>query len=197
MVLETKGIRTVNQPGVQHPAEGIASSNLSEAISRLNNLLRDGIKPRIPSIDWHPVEGFEKGPVLILRIGKSLAAPHMVTVTGVSRFYSRNSTGKYPLDLDEIRSAFAASTAIGERLRNFRTERIANIVAGETPIPLGDEPKVILHFVPVSALAPIGVDVTSGAPNLQLEFEPMGEISAWGHRYNFDGVLVYSDRAKS
>jgi hypothetical protein len=178
-------------------AYGVEMSNASEAMGRLNSLMRDGIKPRISSIDWWPVDGFEKGPVLILRVGKSLAAPHMVTIAGASRFYSRNSTGKYFLDVDEIRSAFAASTGIGERLRSFRANRLANIISDETPIRLGNNPKVLIDLVPISALEPGGVDVTRSAYKLMGHLVPMGPISNWGNRYNFDGVLVYSEHGRS
>ena len=178
-------------------AHGVETTNASEAMGRLNNLMRDGIKPRIPSIDWWEVGGFEKGPVLILRVGKSLAAPHMVTVAGASRFYSRNSTGKYSLDVNEIRSSFAVSTGIGEKLRLFRANRLALIVAGETPIPLGNDPKVLIDLVPVSALEPTGVDVTRSAYKLTAPLAPMGPIPGWSNRYNFDGVLVYSEHGRS
>jgi hypothetical protein len=40
--------------------------------------------------------------VLRIRIPPSWAAPHIVTFQGLSRFYPRNSAGKYPLDAGEI-----------------------------------------------------------------------------------------------
>jgi Putative DNA-binding domain len=178
-------------------ADGIAVGNLSETVNRLENLVRDGIKPRIPNIEWQPVEGFANGMVLVMRIPKSLVAPHMVTFAGVSRFYSRNSTGKYPLDVGEIRSAFAASTSIGEKLRTFRLDRLARISSEEIPVAVGDDAKMILHMVPLSALEASDRDVTKSAAKLQIELQPMGEISGWGNRYNFDGVLVYATIQKS
>jgi hypothetical protein len=172
-------------------ADGVQVTNLSEAIGRLDNLVRDGIKPRIPNIEWWPVDGFAKGPVVIMRVTKSLVAPHMVTFSGVSRFYSRNSTGKYPLDVGEIRSAFAASTGIGERLRSFRMDRIVHIQDDQAPIPLGKAPKIVVHLVPVATLEAGSPDVSSEAYK-QSHLRPMGEISGWSRSFNFDGVLVYS-----
>jgi hypothetical protein len=133
----------------------------------------------------------------VMRIPKSLAAPHMVTFAGGSRFYSRTSTGKYPLDVGEIRTAFAASTSIGERLRSFRLERLSRISSEETPVSLGNSAKIMLHLVPLSALESTALDVAKSAAKLQIELQPMGDISGWNNRYNFDGVLVYATRQKS
>ena len=58
----------------------------------------------------------------------------MVTFKKTSRFYTRNSAGKYQMDVGELRSAFAASELLGERMHRFRTERLSKIIAGETPV---------------------------------------------------------------
>jgi hypothetical protein len=87
--------------GLPGSADGLSLMNVSEAIARLENLVRDGLDPRIQGIQWQQVEGFQKGSILIIRIPKSWTGPHMVTAGGVSRFYSRNSTGKYPLDVGD------------------------------------------------------------------------------------------------
>ncbi len=38
-----------------------------------------------------------------------------------------------------------------ERVRRFRLERVARVVAGETPIQMGEGAKVIFHAFPTSA----------------------------------------------
>jgi predicted HTH transcriptional regulator len=101
--------------GLPSAANGVPCSNVSDEIARLENLTRDGIEPRIQAIQCKIVEGFPSGPVIVMRVPKSLLGPHMVVFGGMARFYSRNSTGKYPMDIGEIRSAFVESTAVGER----------------------------------------------------------------------------------
>ena len=181
--------------GVPSSADGIALPNPSEVILRLENLVRDGIDPRIPGIQWQQIAGFPKGPVLVMRIPKSWFGPHMVTFGGLSRFYSRNSAGKYPLDVGEIRSAFIASTAIGERMRAFRMERLSHVMNGETVVALGDHAKIVIHMVPLSSLDPtVFRDVTREAANLSSELKPIVG-SATTRRFNFDGYLLFRDNS--
>lgn len=107
--------------GLPASACGVAVSNASSEIARFENLIRDGIAPRIQGVDWQVVEGFRVGPVIVMRVPKSLFVPHMVVFGGMARFYGRNSTGKYPMEIGEIRSAFVESTAIGEDYRRSET----------------------------------------------------------------------------
>jgi hypothetical protein len=184
--------------GVPQCATGVAIANVSAEIARLENMLRSGVAPRIPSVQFRDVPGFPAGHVLILRIQKSWAAPHMVTFKNVSRFYSRNSTGKYPLDVYEIRSAFALSEALPERIRQFRRERLAAIAAGETPIPLPVGGKLILHIVPIASLSSTAtVDVRLAAPPNVVETPRPLASPSWDTRFNFDGLLTFNTRLSS
>ena len=44
--------------------------------------------------------------IVLVRIPRSWVSPHMVTHKGTSRFFARNSAGKYQLDVSELRTAF-------------------------------------------------------------------------------------------
>ena len=104
------------------------------AVSALDNSIRNGIRPRIPGFVVHPVPLSSGRTAIVIHVRKSFASPHMVTFGGSSRFYARNSNGKYRLDVDEIRSAFLLSDSIAERVRQFRLDRIAKMMADETPV---------------------------------------------------------------
>lgn len=181
--------------GLPQAAPGLAGVNADAEIRRLDNMVRDGIKPRIPGIQIRVVEGFADGPVLVMRTPRSFAAPHMVTFQDHSRFYSRNSGGKYPLDVGEIRTAFAYSETLPERVRRFREERLGRIVAGETPAGAKDSPKVVLHLLPLRSLDPGSqIDLAAVAAHPE-RLSPMYS-SGWDRRYNFDGFLCHNTRDK-
>lgn len=183
--------------GLPGSADGIALPNPSEVILQLENLVRDGVDPRIPGIQWQQVAGFPKGPVLVMRIPKSWVGPHMVIFGGLSRFYSRNSAGKYQLNVGEIRSAFAASTSVGDRLRRFRAERIAKAAEDGVPVSLGSGPKLLLHLIPLVALDPtILRDYTHDATELYAKLGPtstVGNNIPFGRRYNLDGLVTRTE----
>ncbi len=185
-----------NKTGLPDSAPGLAGINADPEILRLENILRDGIKPRIPGVRLRAVAGFASGPIIVLRTPRSFAAPHMVTFQDHSRFYSRTSAGKYALDVGEIRSAFALSASLPERVRHFREERLGRIVAGETPVKMKAGPTVVLHLVPASSLDPIASVDLAAAAEWQTLFVPMGS-SPGSRRYNIDGLLRYATREKT
>ncbi len=175
--------------GLPDSADGMQLSNASDVIARLENLVRDGVEPRIQGIQWKQVDGFPKGAVMVMRVPKSLAGPHMVVFGGVSRFYSRNSTGKFPMDIGEIRAAFMETSSIGERLRNVRTQGLEYIITGRSPLGQRETPMIVVHVLPVSSLAGSSRDVTKDAARLQSQLAPIRARSCSG-RYNFDGYLI-------
>ena len=77
----------------------------------------------------------------------------MVTFQGVSKFYSRNSAGKYPLDVSEIRAAFLMSETTGQRIRSFRTDRLATIIADEMPVKLEKQQRLVFHIMPLASFS--------------------------------------------
>ncbi len=185
--------KTTGLPAIN--GHGLGDINPDKEILRLNDIIREGIKPRINGVEIAPVNGLDLGPALIIRIPKSWAAPHMVTFKNSSRFYSRTSTGKYQLDVDEIRSAFLLSESLSERITNFRNERIAKIIADETPVSLKPGVKIVLHFLPfVSFDRTTQIDIRSIGK--QTKPEPIIDSNlmyycSWGDRYNFDGHVRY------
>ena len=178
--------------GLPERAAGLPNLNADQEIRRLENMIRDGIRPRIAGVQLRTVDGFADGPVLVIRIQKSYVSPHMVTFQDHSRFYSRNSRGKYPLDVGEIRSAFALSESLPERIRNFRNDRIARIVADETPVPLPSRHvRFVLHSVPMSAFQTMNhVELRLVGQNSQ-RLWPLGALG-FDMRFNLDGLVTYS-----
>ncbi|MDF0590444.1 ATP-binding protein [Methanotrichaceae archaeon Mx] len=176
---------------------GLVDIDPDREILRLESMVQTGIAPRIPGVSMRAVLLSGSGSVIVVRIPKSWASPHMIT-KGSSRFYSRNSAGKYPLDVFEIRTAFSLTGTAVERMREHRAEALGRIVGAETPVPLGNGPKVAFSIVPFAAfessssfdVSSLVRDYRSGKGALPLPLT--GLFSGW--RYNFDGLLTYDDR---
>jgi hypothetical protein len=176
---------------------GLSDIDPDHEILRLESMVQTGIAPRIPGISMRAVPLSGGGSVIVVRIPRSWASPHMIT-KGSSRFYSRNSAGKYPLDVFEIRTAFSLTGTAVEMMREHRSSALGRIVAAETPAPLGDGPKIVFSIIPFAAFEPSSSfdvsslvrDYRSGRGALPLPLT--GLFSGW--RYNFDGLLTYDDR---
>lgn len=176
--------------GVPQTVDGLGFTPDAEKL-RLESILRDSIEPRIMGIRISHIEGFPKGSVLLIRIPKSWNAPHIVTFKNWSRFFTRNSAGKYQMDVTEIRSAFLLSESLPDKIKRFRDERLAKIIANETPVPLDGDMRVILHILPAIAFSnELKIDITT----LEQYITKLNPFcaSGWNHRYNLDGFVTLS-----
>jgi predicted HTH transcriptional regulator len=91
--------------GVATGATGIVVADLNDTLLRLENMIRDGIEPRLTvRMQWVPLT--TGNGILVLRIPASLVAPHRVRFKASGKFWSRNSRGKYEMDVHELRHAF-------------------------------------------------------------------------------------------
>jgi hypothetical protein len=182
--------------GVASKVSPIQGANPDQEILRLEAIARTGLDPRIPGLRMRAIP-VGPGFVLLVRIPRSWASPHMVTHSGVSRFYSRNSAGKYPLDVRELRSLFLLSDSAEQRVRAFRSDRLARIAADDVAFRLGIRPKLVFHAVPLTVSAggaPVDLATITSRPEL------LRPSSAYGFafRHNLDGFASYSvaaDRA--
>ena len=185
------GIR--EEKGVPVEVCGLPGIDPDPEVLRLQNLMRDSIEPRIPGGAMRTIPLSTSDVVIVVRVPRSWAQPHAVNYRKHWRFYSRNSAGKYPLDVSEVRAAFALSESLADRARTFRAERLCKIVAGQTPVALGEHGEIVLHLVPFGAFDPASkVDISS----LGEDTWTLKPINAHvgGKRYNLDGFVTYDYR---
>lgn len=134
---------------------GMEIPNKDAFILKMEQVLQTRISPRIPGYKIRIISISADKAVVIIRIPQSFAKPHQITVNHDDyRFWSRNSAGKYRLSVDELRSIILQSETLAERIKKFRLERLGNIVAGETPVPLKPGARVVVHMIPLSAFNP-------------------------------------------
>ena len=189
------------QAGVPQMLVGVQVDDIDAQKLRLENMLRDGLSPRLPRVEIHaiPLSSQPRHWVVLLRIQKSWLSPHRVIFKEHGHFYARNSAGKYRLDVSELRTEFELSSTRAEQIKAFRVERLSKIGASEeTPTPLDEQAaKLVLHIIPFGAFNP------TTRPNISLLEDPSrrylsSPFSRWsnvqshGLRYNFDGVVNYT-----
>jgi hypothetical protein len=186
------GLAEDRRTGKPRLLSGLDIENLDQEILRLDNIIRTGIQPRLPSLTISPPILLSNSTVaLVIRVLKSYLGPHRVVYGGYDKFYSRSSNGKYQLDVGELRIAFNLSETITERITNFKTNRITEIIADETPVPLYNNPRIVLHIIPFNSFSPTQnyeVNILSTKPG---DIKPIN-CGGWNGRYNMDGLLSYS-----
>ena len=176
--------------GVPTALPGIEIDNLDQETLRLEQVLRNGLEPRLPHIDIRAISVSDDNYVLVIRVPKSWIAPHRVKRN--SKFYARNSAGRYELDVGELRTAFTMSETIAERIRNFRADRIAKIHSRETPVTLIPGGCMVVHVFPLGAfMATTAIDIAAHEA-ITLHLLPMGD-SGWSSRVNLDGLVTFTE----
>jgi len=181
------------EAGVPTEIVGLSGFDPDKDILRLESVLRDSVEPRIPAVRFHTVGDAGASPVLIIRIPKSWAGPHMVTFRGSSRFFARSSAGKFQMDVAEIRSAFAVSEDLPERIQRWRDDRIGKILTGDTPIPIASGAKLLLHLIPLDSFTdPLRIAATA-FDGKAVDFRPIA-VSGWDHRIYLDGYVTHGGR---
>jgi len=178
--------------GLPESIMGLPDESLPADCARLEAIIREGIKPRVPRIQTKTVRVEGYGAVILIRIGRSWAKPHMVTYKGTSRFYSRHSSGKYQLDVQEIGQAFAEQRGLGEELRSWRTGRLSLQLSDEGPVRLRGPARLLVYFVSVAALAERRIVGSWPLPeSIKSTLKTSSGDNGAMRRYNADGFLRY------
>jgi hypothetical protein len=182
------------EDGIPRAITGAAFDNLDGEKLRLEQLLATCLEPRLPHVDIQPVGCGNGRHVLVVRAHRSWVAPHRVTLN--DKFYGRNSAGKYPLDVSELRNAFVLSASTAERIRNFRNDRLIKITARETPLPLHPGAAMIIHVVPFSTFASGRmIDIVAAVTTGHVMALPPGRIGQGSNdAANLDGFVTFPSR---
>lgn len=166
-------------------------SSVDQEVRRLQDFLLNLAEPRLPGAQVHPVElveGATTGYALIIRVPQSWAAPHRVKTN--QHVYVREGLRKRPLDVPELRALFVRTESQSQRIRDFRSDRLAKVLTGETPTPLKDGPKLVIHAIPTQAA--LGLVQLDPVPYSRgASFLPMiGQRTGITAKLNFDGAYA-------
>jgi hypothetical protein len=186
------GIAQDNKTGFPSKLEGLNLRNVEQEIMRLENCIKDGIEPRIPSVTFTPVVLSNSRIALVVKVQKSWNLPHRVKFQGYNRFFSRNTNGIYEMDLEELRVAFGFSDTIAEKITKFREQRISKLYSNEVPVPFSRHAKIMLHLMPLVSFTPgKRYDINKMANEHANLMAPI-YCGSYSHRYNLDGFLTYA-----
>jgi len=175
--------------------DGLAVPDTDKLTSTLEQMIRDGLEPKLSGHRARPIP-LESGKyVIVVRIPRGYAAPHRVSFQSASQFWARRTNGKYSLDVNELRNAFLLSETAAEKIRGFRADRVSKLLAGQGPVILDKGPKLIFHLIPLDAFRTGQfVDLNS----IRDEGRLLGAIE-WGGaagsspnhvRFNLDGLVA-------
>ena len=181
--------------GTPRHVGGIPIQDLDSTIERWSNTIRRGADPKLPPSIFNIKEFHVKDNryVFVVRIEKSWNPLHRVTYN--NKFYDRGPSGKFPLDTGEIRRRMLEAERFADDLQKFRDERISEFKNGDTPLPVFDGAKLLLHLVPVGAFSP-GQEIDRKTAGTLYKNRPRMLASrpvtgGFTDNYTVDSVIVY------
>ena len=171
------------------------SIDADQEILRLEQIARSNLQPRIPDLEFKSISLTGGGHALLIRVARSYNPPHRIVRQGKgqNRFWARSSAGKYEPNVDELRTFFTLAPQLTERVRDFRTNRVAKIVARDAPVQLLDQSCLIMHVVPFSSFDPSSIISLAEIEKRPHAFPPIGSNSVSNWAINFDGILMTSN----
>lgn len=129
------------------------------------------------------------------KVAKSESIP---ASPALARIFVRAGPTSHQMDVTELRSAFLLSATFAERMQRFRDDRIGKVIARETPVPLREGPKVVLHVLPMVAFDPASnLDLVPSLANYQRHFFPLGSASGFSQSINFEGIACFPGASDS
>lgn len=180
--------------GIPESIKGVEVDDFDKLKLHFENLLRTGVDPPIRGVDFVVVDFENSRKVIVVKVPKSVARPHVVKIKKHFRFYGRNSGGVHMLEVDDLRRAFLASETMATRIRSFRSDRVAQIATGEGHMRVESGAKIVLHLIPVSAFE-LGRKYDLSAVSVS----GITPISAYSYscRHNYDGFVSYCDNRET
>lgn len=118
-------------------------------VRRLQDFMLNSVEPRIQGAQVQAVLVGE-GHAVVVRVPQSWAGPHRSRMN--CHFYVRDGLRNRQLDVPEIRALFLRSDSQAQRMRDFRSDRLAKIITGQTPVPMGSGAKLIVHAISTQAV---------------------------------------------
>jgi hypothetical protein len=169
------------------------TGDIDAEVRRLQSIALTGIEPRLTNLRIHPVL-VTGGHVIIVRVPRSFIPPHRVIAQNSNRFYARAGTKKYEPNVEQLRHVFTDAPRMLERIRSFQKDRLVKIAGGDTPIPMNQIGKLVVHVIPLPSfvdgrMADIVSELSKGH-HLPVPLDLIGFACA--SAVNLDGYLNYA-----
>ncbi len=185
------GVKAVN--GIPVELVGLEQAEADGETLRIQQIVGTSIEPQV-RMTIRPIFLPNGRTILIIRLPQSWTAPHGIKKNDHYCFYRRNSAGRSPMTIPELRTSFSLTSTIAEHTRRFRAQRLTVLRQAQWGFPYRDEPLVVLHLVPFSSgFGTLNVDIASlrNLWRMSPHKKENGCVQEGDVRYNLDGVLMH------
>lgn len=179
------GIKEENKKPIE--LKPISIDNIDKLEQKINQIVLENsnIEPRIKHI-LKSIELDNGKYILVLEVIKTFNGPHRSNKT---KFYARNSAGKYELSVMELKNAFLSSETLNKKIEDFISDRISKVYNKSSN-------GLLMHLVPLDSFysnKQIDIDSIKSGSIGGKNIKPM-YVSGWNSpKYNLNGIIVDID----
>lgn len=170
---------------------GVDADDPVSSTTALEQAARHGIQPPIFGLCSAVVELSGERSVVAFRVPKSWNAPHQVIYQNAFRIYRRDTNAKYQPQVEELREMFSFGSLVLDRVKEFRSTRLAAVVHGEVPVSFEAGARMVIHILPFSAFASqqlLDMERLKGSPGLVSHLTGSDQND---FRWNIDGFMAH------
>jgi hypothetical protein len=187
--------KNTGYPAKLHPLE---IDNIDALSLKIRDIVRSGTQPAIANVEVAALS-VEGSTVIIIGISKGFGLPVMVTYNDLNKFYRRNTSGKYAVDVFELNQLFQHSQSLIEAAERSKIERVERVMAGEIYLALDIRNALFVNIVPAGRPQDNLVDlerlsleaVKEAVLPVRINFEYNKIANGTGTAFNYDGFLCY------
>lgn len=162
----------------------ISIADIDASKRQINDIIRNNITPPISFL----IKEFNinNNYIILIRIFKLFPGPPMVTFRGLTKFFSRGATNKFPMNYLQIKDAFLFNNTLNEKFRKFKEERI-NLYLNGSERNDPSNPFLIFWIYPLNE---INIDFNRLSES---DIRKLLPVYLGGQRtYNIDGLSIYN-----
>jgi len=177
--------------GLPEEIIGIKYANFEQIRSHMEDLAKNGLEPGINNLGIREIENDNKR-VLVIRVPRRLLLPHMVTYRGTNKFYRRRNTGKYPVDVYELKNLFVEYDELNNNATSFVNFRFNEVSKGDFLPNLDLYGIFLLHVIPLGYQKDVLFDFTNtnDLNYLKTNLRPY-RTDGWSKQFNLNGLLNF------
>ncbi len=178
--------------GIPEELTPIEVLNKDKFIQQIEDLVQNNLEPKVNNVSINLIQVKENNFVIVLGTSKAIGLPHMVTYKATNKFYKRRNSGKYLVDVFELRNLFVGSYDNREKAERFRDSRVNQVRNLEFLPKLDILGSYFLHVIPLTNTE-YNIDLTNEHFLNELRTQMRPPMSdGWDHRHNLEGMQTFS-----
>jgi hypothetical protein len=192
--------KDANKKNTGYPASlyNQAIDNFDVLSLKLHDIIKSGTQPAIVNVAFKMIT-IENVKVLVVGIAKGFGMPAMVTYNDINKFFRRNSSGKYAMNVYELNQAFMQNQSVVGDAQSLVKTRVNNVLSGQVYPNIDNKGALFIHTIPIDYQQRTMLELRKlKDPEIEDHILPIKSHFKYSKRFkstetafNYDGFMKY------